>query len=307
VTTAANPLPYAVRQALIQACGKVFYYKGGMVELFASAGVPSPAVQRYVRDGLVKYQIARRVLEDLDRQGAAGRRVQWQVVDALVCLDGAADDIANPSEARAALERLRKAASRGKPAGAGASEAFAIEARRRQRDLRRRVSERQAKEIEALRERFAAVTTIADRQERGYAFERFLGDLFQANDIEYRGAYRVGVEQIDGAFCHAGRDFLVEARWRIEPPSASDLLAFAHKVEGKLQATLGLVITMVPPRPEVLDHVAARTRSVILMDGTDLALVLEGQVTLPDALEHKRQRAAQEGIVFARLGRAHAA
>jgi hypothetical protein len=302
----ADPLPYAVRQALIQACGKVFYYKGGVVELFASAGVPTAAVERYVRDGLVKYQIARSVLEDLDQQGAAGRRVQWQLVDALVRLDGAADDIADPGEAKAALERLRHAAGHDKQT-ATTNEALAIEARRRQRNLRRRVADRQAKQIEELRQRFAEVTAIPDRQRRGYAFEEFLQDLFQANDIEYRGAYKVGVEQIDGAFCYAGRDFLVEARWRAESTGASDLLTFAHKVEGKLQATLGLVITMVPPRLEVLDHVAARSRSVLVMDGADLALILEGQVTLPDALEFKRQRAAQEGVIFARLGHARAA
>jgi hypothetical protein len=174
-------------------------------------------------------------------------------------------------------------------------------------ELQRRAAERQVKRIQALRDDFAKLTAVSDKQERGYAFERFLNDLFHACDFDYRSSYKVGVEQIDGAFRHAGRDFLVEARWRELPPSASDLLTFAMKVEGKLQGTLGLVITMVPPRPEVLEHVVKHTRSVLIMDGRDLALALEGRITLQEALEFKRQRAAQEGVLFASLAQPQAA
>jgi hypothetical protein len=38
------------------------------------------------------------------------------------------------------------------------------------------------------------------------------------------------------------------------------------------------------------------------MDGRDLALILEGQVTLLEALDLKSRRAAQEGTLFTRLG-----
>ena len=75
------------------------------------------------------------------------------------------------------------------------------------------------------------------------------------------------------------------------------------KVSGKLEGTLGLVITMVPPRPQILDYVAQRTRCVLIMDGQDLALILEGQVSLPDALDLKSRRAAQEGVLFTSLAR----
>lgn len=302
-----QPLPYPVRRALIQACGKVFYYKGGLLELFVAAGVPAPMVQRYIDEGHVKFQVARYVLEDLDKRGAEGRRVQDQIVEALLGLDGPADDGADPDDAREGLKGLRDAAGKRVPESTDQRREAATAARRTRAELQRRAAARQAGKIEELRERFARITAIRDKQERGYALEAFIRDLFHACDLDYRGSYRVGVEQIDGAFRHAGRDFLVEARWRELPPSASDLLAFAAKVEGKLEGTLGLVITMVPPRPEVVEHVAARTRSVLIMDGFDLALILEGQLPLPEALEYKRQRAAQEGLLFARLAELQAA
>jgi hypothetical protein len=304
-TDRPKPLAFAVRQALVQACGTVFYYKGGLVELFASAGVPRPDVQRYVDQELPKFQIARYVLEDLDKRGATGHRVQAQIVDAMLGLDGAADDGADNAAARKALEALRQAAGRTAPSTASQQQTAAVAARKQRETLQRRAAEHQAEKVRALNEAFVALAGMEDKQERGYAFERFLGDLFKASDLDYRGSYRVGAQQIDGAFKHGGRDFLVEARWREAPPATNDLYTFAGKVASKLQGTLGLFITMVPPRAEVLTDLAKSSRSVLVMDGTDLALILEGRLTLPEALEFKRRRAAHEGILFSSLAEAH--
>ena len=38
--------------------------------------------------------------------------------------------------------------------------------------------------------------------------------------------------------------------------------------------------------------------SLILMDGEDLSLILAEQLTLPDALNAKIRKAAQEGVIF---------
>jgi hypothetical protein len=301
VTTSSQGLSFAVRKALVQACGKVFYYKGGLLELFVSAGVPAPMVQRYIDEELVKFHIARNVLDELSARGPSGYRVQHQIVDAMLGLDGPADDVADETDAKKALEDLRKAAGRSLPSNRQDAAAAAAAARKQKEDLQRRAAERQAERVATLRKEFQDLTVLTDHQKRGYALEVFLKDLFHAFGLDYRGSYKVGVEQIDGAFKHASRDFLVEARWREEPPAANDLYVFAHKIEGKLQGTLGLFISMVPPRPEVLEQLAKVTKSVLIMDGGDLALILEGRWSLPEALEKKRQRAAQEGILFARL------
>ena len=54
-------------------------------------------------------------------------------------------------------------------------------------------------------------------------------------------------------------------------------------------------------RPEVVQQVAQASRRLILMDGSDLALVFEGVYTLNDVLDiktAKTAKAAQEGLVF---------
>jgi len=183
------------------------------------------------------------------------------------------------TEAEKSLEALRRAAGRSAPSGAAAQQEAAVAARKQREALQRRAAEVQAEKVRALRDDFARLAGMTDKQERGYAFERFLADLFKASDLDYRGSYKVGAQQIDGAFKHGGRDYLVEARWREEPPAANDLFTFAMKATGKLDGTLGLFITMVPPRDEVLVDVAKASRNVLIMDGGDLVLILEGRLT----------------------------
>jgi hypothetical protein len=178
----ANPLPYAVRNALIQACGTVFHWKGGLVELFVAAGVPEPNVERY--RGEVKYQIARSVLSDLDQRGAKGRQVQWQIVDNMLGLAGPADDEADPAAAKAALKNLREAVGK-RPEGARSNNDDAeARSRKRRADLDRQARERRSKAVADLRTQFFELDRERNANKRGYAFERFLVDLFRAFHIE---------------------------------------------------------------------------------------------------------------------------
>src|SRR4051794_31267291 len=139
-----NPLPFAVREALIQASGTVFYWKRGLIQLFVSAGVPEPAVTRYQDE--VKYVIARSILADLDGRGAAGRRVQWQIVENMLGLTGPADRDANPEEAKSALKTLREAVGQRPGASADNDDAEA-RGRKNRAGLERQARERQSKAI----------------------------------------------------------------------------------------------------------------------------------------------------------------
>jgi hypothetical protein len=91
----------------------------------------------------------------------------------------------------------------------------------------------------------------------------------------------------------------VEARWRKEPPTEGDIGAFKAKVDKKLASTCGLFVSHVGFRPEVvMEFTRGTTANIILMDGSDIALIVEGHVSLVDALDLKVQKAAQEGIIY---------
>lgn len=67
-------------------------------------------------------------------------------------------------------------------------------------------------------------------QARGYAFETFLQQLFEASNLQPRVPFRNSGEQIDGSFHCRGDIYLVEAKWVVNPVGAGEL----HILQGKI-------------------------------------------------------------------------
>ena len=93
--------------------------------------------------------------------------------------------------------------------------------------------------MEELRNTFLSMVTSGsdDPQGRGYGLEDLLAELFDLHEIPYRRSYRTPTEQIDGSFQWKGFDYLVEARWRVIPPTETELGGFKSKVDKKLSST----------------------------------------------------------------------
>jgi hypothetical protein len=151
-----------------------------------------------------------------------------------------------------------------------------------------------------LKRRFVELAQSSDDpQGRGYGLEDLLAELFELHEITYRRPYRTETEQIDGHFEFKGFDYLVEARWRATHASETDIGAFKVKVDKKLASTRGVFVSLMGYRTEVvMEFTRGVTSHIVLVDGSDLTLILEGQVSLADALDLKIQKAAQEGIIF---------
>ena len=138
-------------------------------------------------------------------------------------------------------------------------------------------------------------------QTRGYEFEKFLNELFRFFDLSPRGSFKIKGEQIDGAFTLDSTDYLMEAKWHSKPIANADLYAFSGKISGKLKNTLGLFISTGGFSPEALDANTSAHKSMILMDGIDLMMVLENRIPLPDLIRIKRRHAAETGEIFYRV------
>jgi hypothetical protein len=131
-------------------------------------------------------------------------------------------------------------------------------------------------------------------QERGYAFEGFLSDLFALYRLTPRGAFRLRGEQIDGSFHLEGGVYLLEAKWQDARVGLAGLLTFNGKVEGKAQWSRGLFVSYSGFSEEGLNAFAqGRRTSIICMDGLDLAHVLSGRIDLVEVVERKARRAAE--------------
>ncbi|NPA71222.1 MAG: restriction endonuclease [Gammaproteobacteria bacterium] len=292
-------LSFEIREAVVSVLGKIFWLKAPFRTFLLSCGVPPEMYDRYADES--KYKIARHVLGDLDLMGDEGYLIQRKIVTELCRLRKIPDEnVVDRDSAIESLRWLKKLALEQKitvEEERARTEDRTYKARQRQLAIAAR-----AQKMEKLRAEFIAMTMAESAEEvqrRGYDLEELLAQLFEVHEITYRRPYRVGNEQIDGHFVYKGFDYLVEARWRSKPPSEADLVAFRRKVEKKLESTRGLFLSMMGYRPEVLYEFARGERSsIILMDGQDLILILEGHVSLTDALDLKIRKAAQEGIVY---------
>lgn len=290
-------LPFEIREAVVAVCGKAFWLKDPFRAFLLSCGVPADIYDRYGDES--KFKIARHILAELDDLGDRGFEIQRRIVTELAKLRRVPDEsVPNMDAALSALRWLKELAVNQKivvEEERKTTDVRAHEARRKQAGLAAR-----AQKMEELRRTFYGWTgTQDDPQSRGYGLEDLLAELFELHEISYRRPYRTATEQIDGHFPFKGFDYLVEARWRIGPPAEGDLAAFKVKVDKKITSTRGLFVSIPGYRTEVLvEFTRGVSSSIVLMDGQDLALILEGHVSLTDALDLKVQKAAQEGIIF---------
>lgn len=291
-----NPLPYEVTEAMVQCFGRAFHYKDRVAAFLLSAGVERTLVNKY-RDE-PKFKWARNILTELG-ESDAGRLTQRRILTQLCNLRNLADsDVPDRDAGLDALRALKQLALD--------RDLVVRKQREKERDTARIAEEREklvrerAAKLSRLRDDFTTAITSTDRQAAGYSLEDLLVELFALFEIEYRKSYRTptGTQQIDGQFNFQGFHYLVEAKWRRDRPTEQEIAGFKHKVDGKLESTRGLFVSVQGYRPEVVEQFNGRGSNIILIDGSHLVHVLEGRIDLREMLTFIINKAAQEGVVF---------
>lgn len=149
-----------------------------------------------------------------------------------------------------------------------------------------------------LKEQLLALDKL-DPQARGFAFERFLKDMFECHQLAPRSSFRLVGEQIDGSFDLNGDVYLLEAKWHARQTAQVDLLAFREKVESKSAWSRGLFVSNSGFTDDALTAFArGRATNIIGMTGQDLFFILSGEISLTDALSKKTRRAAETGEFY---------
>jgi hypothetical protein len=136
-------------------------------------------------------------------------------------------------------------------------------------------------------------------QERGFTFQEFLTDLFEASSLAPRGSFRLIGEQIDGSFLFQDETYLMEATWRSIAVGQEELLAFSGKVAGKAEWSRGLFIGYSGFSQDGLEaFMRGKPTNIVCMDAFDLYCVLAGKLDLNNVLERKVRRAAETNQAF---------
>lgn len=153
--------------------------------------------------------------------------------------------------------------------------------------------------IADLTKRLTDLTALAPHT-RGYAFEKFLKDLFNAYQMEARDAFRIVGEQIDGSFQLDGATYLLEAKWQNAKSDAAELRAFHGKIEEKAAWSRGLFVSYTGFSDDGL-AAFGRGKKLICMDGRDIYEALSRAIPLTKVLQDKTRAAATSGALFVRV------
>lgn len=125
-------------------------------------------------------------------------------------------------------------------------------------------------------------------QQRGYAFERFLNQLFAAYNFSPRPSFRIVGEQIDGSIEFAHEFYLIEAKWQTEPIVQADLAVLDSRVSGHSSIGRGIFITIGCFSSDgITAHQRLRPSSMIGIDGQDMYHILERGLPLDAVLRRK--------------------
>lgn len=147
-----------------------------------------------------------------------------------------------------------------------------------------------------LTSRLLEVTALPP-QKRGYEFENFLKNLFDAYGLAARASFRLTGEQIDGSFVMHNETYLLEAKWQNSPTGIADLHTFEGKLGEKASWSRGLFISSSGFSIEGL-QAFGKGKRIVCMDGFDLSEMLRRRLPFVEVLEAKVRRAAETGFPF---------
>jgi len=149
--------------------------------------------------------------------------------------------------------------------------------------------------LAALQSRFLQISNLPPQQ-RGYALEIFLYDLFEAYRFNPRPSFRIVGEQIDGSIEFAHEIYLIEAKWQLEPIVQGGLAVLDSRVSGHSQIGRGIFITAGCFSADgITAHERLRPSAMIGIDGQDLYYVLEHGLPLAEILRRKLRWLVETG------------
>ena len=295
--------PPEVIHALREALRSAYWYKDDLRRFFLVCDLPDNIISKQGWHDSQEYKviIVGKVLDELISMGDEGIGPMRRLIQSVLAipnfdhLKNLEDGAAKVSAARKSVEALRHLVQKHDASFQKKREERTVQASKLAEAIRRWNDE-----IERLQTRFNELVATENAQKRGILFEKFLYDLFVAHDLNPRGSFRIVGEQIDGAFEFEGTQFLLEAKWEKSPLGAAPLDSFSRKVERKLENTLGLFVALNGFTEDGLTAFRGTRPAVILMDGQDLAIVLQGLVDFRNLLKRKIRYAAQTGDPFLR-------
>jgi hypothetical protein len=131
-----------------------------------------------------------------------------------------------------------------------------------------------------------------DHRERGLILEKLMQKMFALNKVEVYGSFRRNGngEQIDGACKYDGYYYLIECKWQTELSSHGDIASLYDAIGRSGANTWGILISVNGWSENVPNLLKQNpSKSIILMNGSDIEHVLKDRVNLGELIQAKRR------------------
>lgn len=136
-------------------------------------------------------------------------------------------------------------------------------------------------------------------QQKGYAFEKFLNQLFNALSLNPRTSYRTDRDQIDGSFLLDGNTILLEAKYQSSSPSKNDFILFSNKIATKSQFARGMFICQSKIPQNIIEYFKLTVgKQIIAMTVEELYMILSDSQDILQILRKKFRYLDETGVVF---------
>lgn len=135
-------------------------------------------------------------------------------------------------------------------------------------------------------------------QERGNIFQDFLTKMIRFYDLKATSPFRIEGTQIDGGLKYDGENYNIEAKWHNQQLSDEPLMAFCHKQEINMHGR-GIFISINGITSGALSMLQRSSiKNTIIMDGEDIALIINEMISLLDTLDIKIHAAQTKGEFY---------
>lgn len=280
----------------------VIWYKQKVIRFFRKGGVPEAVmieVERRKAEPTIK--LCQLVVDALEGKGDEGAQVLQRLI-ADVAERKDLSHLKTVEEKRAALKRQSDLKS--------AIKEYAEKERYRkqkeleaqaERESRAKVSPIDHGKLATFRTRFDQIFVMPKRKERGDAFEILMNDIFSYYCQKSLGPFNRDGEQVDGQFYFDGHYYFVEVRWREDRASAADVSILRDRASAGFGGDVrALFISFNGFSDDCMAALEKRSSGerVILMDGADLRVVLNGDIAFDVLLDEKLARAVRAETPF---------
>lgn len=286
-----EPIPFDIREQLIQCFGKCFHYKDTLVAFLVTCGLENRIAIKYKEE--YKFVWGKKLFSELNETDEGRIKIK-KIISGFYQLRNLPDSqVVDKDAGLSALRKLKELVVENK---------IVIENQKKESVSRSNLSREKEKIMKERQERLEEIKSIffsgfsnSNRQQVGYSLEEIIKELFSLSSIEYRKSYKTDTQQIDGYFRFEGFDYLVEAKWRNDQPNEGEIGSFQRKINTKLESTRGVFFSISGFREEVVKQYDGEGANIIFFTGEDLALILEGRIELTEVLIKKIEKAAQYG------------